>query len=191
MDAVGFGKAVLFGMSEGGPAAIAFAATRPERTRALILTGTIAYRLHRLGRLRRDPAELRARLCPSWVRTTRRRRSSSPAARKWAAPPARRGAAARHSRSVLPSVRSIASSQCWSACAPARGWRGRRSKRVRIDVRPILPTITVPTLVVHAREDRHSGAERPVPRRPHPRRPVCSRSTARTTGPGSPSPTGS
>ena len=33
MDAVGFGKAVVFGMSEGGPPAIVFAAKRPERTR--------------------------------------------------------------------------------------------------------------------------------------------------------------
>jgi pimeloyl-ACP methyl ester carboxylesterase len=29
MDAVGFGKPVVFGMSEGGPQAIAFAARRP------------------------------------------------------------------------------------------------------------------------------------------------------------------
>ena len=43
MDAVGFGKAVIFGVSEGGPAAMVFAAKRPERTRALILTGTFAY----------------------------------------------------------------------------------------------------------------------------------------------------
>ena len=43
MDAVGFGKAVLFGMSDGGLASIVFAATRPERTRALILTGTVPY----------------------------------------------------------------------------------------------------------------------------------------------------
>ena len=41
MDAVGFGKAVLFGMSEGGPQAIVFAARRPERTRALILYGSL------------------------------------------------------------------------------------------------------------------------------------------------------
>jgi pimeloyl-ACP methyl ester carboxylesterase len=31
MDAVGFGRAVLFGMSDGGFASIVFAATRPER----------------------------------------------------------------------------------------------------------------------------------------------------------------
>src|SRR6516164_9275458 len=43
MDAVGFGKAVLFGMSEGGPASIVFAATRPRRTQALILYGTFSY----------------------------------------------------------------------------------------------------------------------------------------------------
>ena len=62
MDAVGFTKAALFGISEGGPAAIVFAATRPERTRALILTGTTSLHrfLQRVGRHRprpgRDPA---------------------------------------------------------------------------------------------------------------------------------------
>ena len=51
MDAVGFGQAVVFGLSDGGPAAMMFAATRPERTRALILAGTFAYwRLRGLGR---------------------------------------------------------------------------------------------------------------------------------------------
>src|SRR5258708_14739898 len=63
MDAVGFGKPVVFGMSEGGPQAIAFAAKRPERTRALILYGSFAA-LPGAGwdDLDRDPAELRARL---------------------------------------------------------------------------------------------------------------------------------
>src|SRR5271168_3414666 len=42
-DAVGFAKAAVFGMSEGGPQAIMFAAKRPERTRALILIDTIPY----------------------------------------------------------------------------------------------------------------------------------------------------
>jgi pimeloyl-ACP methyl ester carboxylesterase len=36
MDAAGFGQAVVSGLSDGGPAAIMFAATRPERTRALM-----------------------------------------------------------------------------------------------------------------------------------------------------------
>ena len=43
MDAVGFGQAVLFGGSDAGPAAMMFAATRPERTRALILYGTFCF----------------------------------------------------------------------------------------------------------------------------------------------------
>jgi hypothetical protein len=43
MDTVGFGKAVLFGMSEVGPASIVFAAKRPERTRALILYGAYSF----------------------------------------------------------------------------------------------------------------------------------------------------
>ena len=56
MDAVGFGNAVLFGLSEGGPASIVFAAKRPERTRALILYGTLVDRGQpRLGGLRARP----------------------------------------------------------------------------------------------------------------------------------------
>src|SRR6202044_3435237 len=65
MDAVGFERAVLFGGSESGPVSIFFAATRPERTRALILTGTFSYfGFDGWDDLDRDPAELRARLVP-------------------------------------------------------------------------------------------------------------------------------
>ena len=61
MDAVGFGRAAVFGLSEGGPASIVFAATRPERTRALILYGSLAFG-GSLGweDLERDPDELTA-----------------------------------------------------------------------------------------------------------------------------------
>jgi predicted ATPase/DNA-binding SARP family transcriptional activator/pimeloyl-ACP methyl ester carboxylesterase len=45
MDAVGSRRAALFGYSEGAPMAILFAATYPERTRALILYGAYAKRL--------------------------------------------------------------------------------------------------------------------------------------------------
>ena len=62
MDAVGFGKPVLFGTSEGGPQAIAFAAKRPERTRALILYGSFAFApFEDWDNVEGDPAELRAR----------------------------------------------------------------------------------------------------------------------------------
>jgi pimeloyl-ACP methyl ester carboxylesterase len=42
MDAAGSKKAALFGISEGGPMCIVFAATYPERTSALVLYGTFA-----------------------------------------------------------------------------------------------------------------------------------------------------
>ena len=44
MDAAGSERAALFGYSEGGPLAILFAATYPERVRALVLYGTYAKR---------------------------------------------------------------------------------------------------------------------------------------------------
>lgn len=43
MDAVGSTKAAVFGVSEGGAMAMLFAATYPERTRALVLYGTYAH----------------------------------------------------------------------------------------------------------------------------------------------------
>jgi len=44
LDAVGSERAVLFGVSEGGPMAALFAATHPERTAGLILYGAYAAR---------------------------------------------------------------------------------------------------------------------------------------------------
>lgn len=49
MDAAGSAQAALFGYSEGGPMCVLFAATYPDRTRALALYGTYAKR--------RDPDE--------------------------------------------------------------------------------------------------------------------------------------
>ena len=46
MDAVGSQRATLFGYSEGGPMAILFAATYPERTAALVLYGSFSRRLY-------------------------------------------------------------------------------------------------------------------------------------------------
>jgi pimeloyl-ACP methyl ester carboxylesterase/DNA-binding CsgD family transcriptional regulator len=43
MDAAGTGRAVLLGASEGAPMSILFAATYPERTRALVLYGGYAH----------------------------------------------------------------------------------------------------------------------------------------------------
>ncbi len=45
MDAAGAEKATLFGHSEGGNMAVLFAATYPERTEGLVLTGSYAKRI--------------------------------------------------------------------------------------------------------------------------------------------------
>jgi pimeloyl-ACP methyl ester carboxylesterase len=44
LDAAGSARPALFGVSEGGPVALLFAATYPERTRALVLYGSYARR---------------------------------------------------------------------------------------------------------------------------------------------------
>ena len=156
MDAVGFGKPVLFGMSEGGPPAIAFAATRPERTRALILYGSLAGGLDVGGwdDLDRDPAELRTRVLPEFAEKYtpsteqiaqlqeffRAVRSAwgSGASVKWMSPSVR-------------SMRQVAMFE--RMCASPGMVRATLESNFRIDVRPILPTIAAPTLVIHARED--------------------------------------
>jgi pimeloyl-ACP methyl ester carboxylesterase len=62
MDAAGFGAAVLLGISEGGPASIPFAATRPDRVKALILTGTFARSPVDWDDLLGDPTEVSERM---------------------------------------------------------------------------------------------------------------------------------
>jgi pimeloyl-ACP methyl ester carboxylesterase len=155
MDAVGFGKAVLFGMSEGGPAAMVFAARRPERTRALILAGTFPYwGFAGWDDVDRDPAELRARLLPELgedytpaTEQVGRLQESGRAVRSaWGSGAALRG--------LLPSVRSIRQLAMLERMSASPGMARATLEAVfRIDVRPILPTITAPTLVIHARGD--------------------------------------
>jgi pimeloyl-ACP methyl ester carboxylesterase len=157
MNAVGFKSAVLFGVSEGGPATIVFAATRPERTRALILTGTTAFSgfFNGWDDIDCDPVALRPRLIPElgenytpsteqiayWQEFARATRSA------WGS-----GAAL---KALLPSVptsmRQLAMLERMSA-SPGMA-RATLESVMRLDVRPILPTITAPTLVVHARGD--------------------------------------
>jgi pimeloyl-ACP methyl ester carboxylesterase len=66
MDAVGSERAVVFGVSEGGPMSMLFAATYPERTIALALYGTVADFTVRAPAYKEDPAEYLARTEESW-----------------------------------------------------------------------------------------------------------------------------
>ena len=154
MDAAGFGQAVVSGLSDGGPESMMFAATRPERVRALILCGTYSFHPGEWDDMDRDPAELRARFLselgedytPSieqlarWLEAARAVRSG------WGS-----GAAASISAPSVRSIRQLAMFERMSA-SPGMA-RASFEAAFRTDVRPILPTITAPTLVIHARED--------------------------------------
>ncbi len=155
MDAVGFAKAAVFGMSEGGPQAIVFAAKRPERTRALILYGSFAaVPGASWDDLDRDPAELRARLVPelgedytpSTKQIGRIQEMARGARSAWGS-----GATA---KCWFPSVRSMRQlGMVERMCASPGMLQATLESSFRIDVRPILPTLIAPTLVIHARED--------------------------------------
>jgi pimeloyl-ACP methyl ester carboxylesterase len=66
MDAVGSERAVVFGVSEGGPMSILFAATYPERTIALVLYGTQADFTTRDPAYKTELAEYLVKMEESW-----------------------------------------------------------------------------------------------------------------------------
>jgi pimeloyl-ACP methyl ester carboxylesterase len=155
MDAAGFGQAALLALSEGGPAAIVFAATRPQRTRALILCSTLSYTgMVEWEDVSGDAAELRARLLPELgddytpsVEQLARLQAFARVVRSaWGS-----GTAL---KSLIPSVGSARQLGMLERMSASPGMaRATLEAGFRIDVRPILPTITVPTLVIHARDD--------------------------------------
>jgi pimeloyl-ACP methyl ester carboxylesterase/class 3 adenylate cyclase len=154
MDAAGFGQAVVSGLSDGGPESMMFAATRPERVRALILCGTYSFHPGEWDDMDRDPAELRARFLselgedytPSIEQLARWLEAARAVRCGWGS-----GAAASIS---VPSVRSIRQLAMFERMSASPGMaRASFEAAFRTDVRPILPTITAPTLVIHARED--------------------------------------
>lgn len=137
MDAVGSESAFLHGVSEGGPMSILFAASHPERAEGLILMGTAA-------RFSRAPDY------PSGVPESLARAFLDFVADNWGTgrvfevfiqnPPdaeAARAMIARFER---------------SACTPKMAAEIMR-RNFEIDVRAILPTISAPTLVLHATGD--------------------------------------
>jgi pimeloyl-ACP methyl ester carboxylesterase/class 3 adenylate cyclase len=155
MDAVGFGQAVVAGLSDGGPVAIMFAATRPERTRALILAATVPYwGFAGWEDMERDPTELRERFLaelgedytPSIEQLARFQQAGRAVRSEWGS-----GATASISAPSVPSTRLLAMCERMSA-SPGMA-RASFEAAFLIDVRPILPALNVPTLVIHARDD--------------------------------------
>jgi len=155
MDAVGFERAVLFGGSESGPVSIFFAATRPERTRALILTGTFSYfGFDGWDDLDRDPAELRARLVPELGDDYTPSTEQLARWQTWCRAAGSAWGSGEALKALLPSVRSIRQLAMVERMSASPGMARAALEAVfRTDVRSILPTVTAPTLVIHARDE--------------------------------------
>jgi pimeloyl-ACP methyl ester carboxylesterase/DNA-binding winged helix-turn-helix (wHTH) protein len=138
MEAVGSERAVLLGVSEGGPMCSLFAATYPERTEALIMIGSYARRLrdddYPWGPTREERDAFCQRIVDEWggpVGLEERAPSKigDPAFREWWASYLRMGASP------------------GAAIALTR-------MNAEIDIRGVLPSIKVPTLVLHRAGDR-------------------------------------
>jgi pimeloyl-ACP methyl ester carboxylesterase len=133
LDAVGSERATIMGASQGGPAAIMFAATRPERTQALILVNTV-------GRIAQaddypwgiTPEELEAAadfVAEHWGTEAAASfgnpgQANNPVFRRWMAKMARLACSGREMATYM-----------------------RQDSPT--DVRQVLPSIQVPTLVLH------------------------------------------
>ena len=138
MDAVGSERAALCGVSEGGPMCSLFAATYPEKTSALVMIGTYAKRL-------RD-AEY------PWAPTTEERQHFFEEIRAhWGGPVGIEERA--------PTMANDPQFQEWWATYLRMGASpgaalALTQMNAEIDVRHVLPSIHVPTLVLHRTEDQ-------------------------------------
>jgi pimeloyl-ACP methyl ester carboxylesterase len=139
MDAAGTERAALMGYSEGGPLSMLFAATYPDRTTSLVLYGTYAKR--------RDPDEDYP-WCSTWEE---RQAYADNVEREW-------GSEA-DLGTMAPNA-GDAEVEWWRSRARAAASPGAAKALIlmnsNIDVRGVLPTIHVPTLVLHRTGDRDS-----------------------------------
>ena len=138
MDAAGSERAALFGVSEGGPMCQLFAATFPERVNALVLYGTYARMVRGDDYDIGVPDELLADLGEVWAREW-----GGPVAIEMFAPSLAHDARFRDYWARL--LRSASSPK--AATSLMALYR-------QIDTRPVLASISAPTLVVHRSGDR-------------------------------------
>jgi pimeloyl-ACP methyl ester carboxylesterase/DNA-binding winged helix-turn-helix (wHTH) protein len=138
MDAVGSERAVLLGVSEGGPMCSVFAATYPEKTEALIMIGSYARRLYDIdypwGPTRDERDAFCRRLLNEWggpvgIEERAPSLAGDPAFRAWWASYLRMGA----SPGAVVALTEM---------------------NAEIDIRNVLPSVRVPTLVLHRTGDR-------------------------------------
>jgi pimeloyl-ACP methyl ester carboxylesterase len=137
MDAAGVERAALFGISEGGPASVLFAATYPERTSALVLYGSTP--------------RFRADSDISWGATDEQIEVVlAEVSSKW-------GEGALLEAFAPSAAGDPQMDQVWgrfqrAGASPAMA-RAVMAALFEIDVRDILPTIRVPTLILHRTGD--------------------------------------
>jgi pimeloyl-ACP methyl ester carboxylesterase/DNA-binding winged helix-turn-helix (wHTH) protein len=138
MDAVGSERAALCGVSEGGPMCSLFAATYPEKTLALVMIGTYA------KRIRDDDYP--------WAPTTEQRQHFFEEMREqWGGPVGLEERA--------PSVAGDPKFREWWATYLRMGASpgaalALTQMNAEIDVRQVLPSVHVPTLVIHRTGDQ-------------------------------------
>jgi len=138
LDAAGSERAALVGVSEGGPMSALFAATHPDRTRALILYGTYA----RLVRAPDYPFGLPDAVLDRWGELLREKWGGPAGLELWA-----------------PSSVDDPPVGDWWARLLRRGTSPGGAVQLmdlyrEIDARSVLPAIRVPTLVLHRAEDQ-------------------------------------
>lgn len=137
MDAVGSERAVLIGVSEGGPMCSLFAATYPERTEALVMIGTYA------KRIRDDDYP--------WAPSVEQRAAFIDVVKRdWGKPVGIEDRA--------PSMSDDEEFREWWATYLRMGASpgaavALTTMNAEIDVRNVLPLIRVPTLVIHRAGD--------------------------------------
>jgi class 3 adenylate cyclase len=143
LDAVGSERAALFGHSEGGGMSLLFAATYPERTRALVTFGIFAKR-------RRSPDY-------PWAPSDAERAASiEQIEREWVSEEIVRPLAP--SRADDHEFLAQLATYFRRSASPGAAADLLRMN-TEIDVRAVLPSIRVPTLVLHRREDRDALVE--------------------------------
>jgi pimeloyl-ACP methyl ester carboxylesterase len=138
MDDAEVERAAVFGVSEGGPMSILFAATYPERVSALVLYGTYA----RMTKAPDFPQGIRPERLDAWAKLVREEWGGSVAVDLWA-----------------PGAAGDPEFERWWARLLRQGTSPAGAIELmnlykEIDVRPALPAIDVPTLVLHRRDDR-------------------------------------
>jgi pimeloyl-ACP methyl ester carboxylesterase len=138
MDAAGCATAAVFGVSEGGPMSTLFAATYPDRVSSLVLYGTFA----RMTKTPDFPEGVSLERFDQWARLVREEWGGPVAVELWA-----------------PSAVGDREFERWWARLLRQGTSPAGAIELmnlykELDVRPVLPAIDVPTLVLHRRDDR-------------------------------------